>query len=150
MKSQSVFEFREKTTIISGQYLIWESPRLSTVFPIEGQPAGSDRAICRTVNGLARVCYLGNQSPLTVAVGLFGEYAGIPALIQGQTLLDNTQPATFDFFRNGNGVCFDQFITYSNLVERVFIRFAIYTNAENTSVPLEISGVLVAADPTVS
>ena len=125
MKSQTIFEFREKITILAGSAYLWESPRLSTAFPIEGQPAGSDRAICRTVNGLVRVCYLGKQPDMLATAGLFGEYAGIPGLIKSSSLV-LISPAEFDFFRNGNGVCFDQFITYSNLVERVFIRTLIY------------------------
>jgi hypothetical protein len=153
MKSQTIFEFREKITTLAGGYYQWESPRLSTAFPIEGKPAGSDRAICRTVNGLVRVCYLGKQPEMSVTAGLFGEYAGLPGLIKSSAVF-TSQPQEFDFFRNGNGVCFEQFITYSNLVERVFIRVGIvvYDNGlpANTMIPLEISGVLIASDPAVS
>jgi hypothetical protein len=156
MKSQTIIEFREKLILSSHDdnkvaQVFWESPRLSTAFPITGQPAGSDRAICRTVNGFVRVCYFDVNPQLRVYSGLFGEYAGTPALIQDDSA--SLEPRFFDYNRNGNGVCFSQFITYSNLVESVFIRVVTDYYSDPLSpfkIPIEISGVLIAADPTVS
>lgn len=153
MKSQTIFEFKNLITCGHNQIVYWESPRLSTAFPIDGQPAGSDRAICRTVNAFARVNYVGKIRPIFAAAALYGEYAGISGLIRESSIsVTNTQPATLDFSRNGNGFCFDQFITYSNLVERVFVRFCFVLNDQlnSNSVQLDVSGVLIASDPEVS
>ena len=71
-----------------GSTFTWDSPRLTTMYPRPGAPKGSDRAVCRTVNGLLRVSVLENREALlgpntgvSVTAGLWGEYNRVPGVL---------------------------------------------------------------------
>ena len=97
MNSQVIQEF--KSPIITGELgtrvgsaFTWESPRLTTMYPRSGVPKGSDRAVCRTVNGLLRVNVLNNRelvfgsnTGISVTAGLWGEYNRVPGVLASTT-----------------------------------------------------------------
>lgn len=97
MKSQVIQEF--KSNKITGELdtrvgstFTWTSPRLNTMYPRPGAPKGSDRAVCRTVNGLLKVnilenrdLILGNNTGIKVTAGLWGEYNKVPGVLESTT-----------------------------------------------------------------
>ena len=156
MQSQAIQEFkslpfRGVVTAEKGSYLTWESPRLTTMYPLEGMPKGSDRGVCHTVNGFLRMA-LTDKSLLTsdclVTAGLFGEYANIPGLI-ASTTLSFGQPGGLSFYGPNGVIGFDEWASFSNLGQNIFIRATIYrlsTGLADTPVDVTFSGVLLGSD----
>lgn len=157
MKSQLVLEFSgkmrgtfpENASATTADSLIWESPRLSVAAPFEdGRPKGSDRAFCRTVNGIVQVRFIdkaildytkfnpelrGFTLP-TITAGLYGESAGIIGAVafQQYKLVNDIAPE-LDFIDrwivnrytvNGN-FGFQLFSSYANLMQNIFMRVTI-------------------------
>ena len=159
MKSQAIQEFRSnlRGTVQSalGSSVVWESARLSTMFPLEGRPPGSDRAICHTVNGLLQVTFkdktlFNTPNAVNVYAGLYGEYANIPGLIQGTTI-----PGVASLVGNGlylqNGVLsFDRWSSFANLAQNIFIRITFLQAGQpgGATIPIDcaVSGVLIGSD----
>lgn len=160
MQSQVVQEFKSlplRGTIgaASGSYLEWESPRLTTMFPLEGMPKGSDRAVCHTVNGFLQANFkdktiftLGPQG-FVIYAGLYGEYAGISGLIQSTTISPATPSDVIRYSSNG-AIGFNTWSSFSNLAQNIYIRFVIMqTNANGgpaTPVDITFTGALLGSD----
>ena len=156
MESQAIQEFkslpfRGVVGAAPGSFISWESPRLTTMYPLEGMPKGSDRGVCHTVNGFLRMA-LTDKSLLTsncwVAAGLFGEYANIPGAIAFTTLSFN-QPGGLSFYAPNGVIGFDEWSSFSNLGQNIFIRVSIYRTIEaeaDTPVDATFSGVLLGSD----
>jgi hypothetical protein len=133
-----------------GSTFVWESPRLTTAYPIPGKPKGSDRAICSTVNGILKVdvlenkdLLLGNYQGVLVTAGLWGEYNRVPGVLASvQYFLDDnyanyfvsTPPITAIFstapsigwgvplFNNNGGLGFNTFTSFSNHAQNIYIK----------------------------
>jgi hypothetical protein len=145
--------FRGTVGALGGSYLVWESPRLTTMYPMEGMPKGRDRGVCHTVNGILQAT-LKDKALLTsgceITAGLFGEYAGISGVIASTTLALGS-PVTAAFYAPSGVIGFDNWSSFSNLAQNIFIRFTVYRPRTNlvvlpTPVDLTFSGVLIAGD----
>lgn len=135
-----------------GEVLTYDSNRLTTALPRKGAEKGDDRAICRTVNGIARLNCLtvgnpGSEFVVLATASLMGVTAGKVAVIQTHT----TGPTTFgvgvtsiitgpnptsNYFgaplygaanMSAGAYGFDYFSSYSNLADEIFIRIQIST-----------------------
>ena len=157
MESQAIQEFkslpfRGVVGAAPGSYLTWESPRLTTMYPLEGMPKGSDRGVCHTVNGFLRMA-LTDKSLLTsgcyVTAGLFGEYANIPGVI-AYTTLQFSDPLTRSFYGPNGVIGFDEWSSFSNLAQNIFIRVGIYrfigSEQGDTPVDVTFTGALLGSD----
>lgn len=156
MQSQAIQEFkslpfRGVVGAAAGSYLTWESPRLTTMYSMEGAPKGSDRGVCHTVNGFLRMA-LTDKSLLTsncyVTAGLFGEYANIPGVI-AYTTIQLQNPLTSAFYAPNGVIGFDEWASFSNLGQNIFIRASIYRTTEaeaDTPVDVTFSGALLGSD----
>lgn len=146
----------------------WDSPRLNVTVPYDDRPAGSDRAICRTVNGIICVKFIdkaifqrngnGPAAYPIITAGLYGEANGIVGALsfkQLYTIGYNTIGTWPLALYNSNGdVGFNFFSSYANLMQNIFMRVTIVRKAAdapytNDAVPIDAvcSGVLLAADP---
>ena len=133
---------------------VWESPRLTTMYPVEGAEKGSDRAICRVVNGFVTVKFLDKSAIVpyfTVTAMLMGEYAGIYGVIQSFTVNVGGSIATKILLSNGS-LGFEQFQTIGNLAQNIFIR-VVFTYDAFISPPIKIktsmTGALLATDARI-
>jgi len=156
MQSQAIQEFkslpfRGVVNRQEGSFITWESPRLTTMYSMEGAPKGADRGVCHTVNGFLRMA-LNDKSLLTsnclVTAGLFGEYANIPGLIAFNTLAF-TQTLTSAFYAPNGVIGFDEWSSFSNLGQNIFIRATIYRLADaddDTPVDVTFTGALLGSD----
>lgn len=144
---ESVFEAELSPNL--GSYAVWESPRLTTMYPVEDAPKGAGRAVCHTVNGILRVRLLTNYSDVgsgEIRAGLWGDYAGIPAAIQTDRAIDikaiGGQYIEFDLFNNRANLCQNIFIRFTLIRSTVYeipIQPRIYIKAI-------MSGVLLGGD----
>lgn len=159
MKSQAIQEFRSnlRGTVQSalGSSVVWESTRLTTMFPLEDRPPGSDRAICHTVNGILQVNFkdktlFNTQNNINVYAGLYGEYANLPGLIQGTSIIGINATATNGFYLLNGVLSFDRWSSFANLAQNIFIRLTFVQAAPNGGVVIPIdctvSGVLIGSD----
>ena len=136
-----------------GEVLTYDSDRLTTALPRKGAEKGDDRAICRTVNGIARLNCLtvgnpGSEFALIATASLMGVTAGKVAVIQTHTtgpkqigFIDVTSfitgpNPTSNYFgaplygaanMSAGAYGFDYFSSYSNLADEIFIRIQIGT-----------------------
>ena len=180
MKYPSILEFKDRINVPDGYYdpesgkppifsrLTYDSPRLNTAVPHPGRPPGSDRAICRTVNGVIRIKYIGEpgwnglaNAALMCACGgktaLIQEHSTGPSTLGFETtgLIDGSNPVTSNYFNlysaasmSGGAWGFDLFSSFSNLAEQIFLRVILLGPRGNGITPsFEVSGVLIAADP---
>jgi hypothetical protein len=173
MKSQPIQEFKSTPFVdvlasVSGANVTWESPRLTTMYPVEGRPVGSDRAVCHTVNGILRVRVndhsIFNAEGVIVTAGLWGEYAGVSNLIQSTTYrLYPKSPLLgaldvdpiFKYHEIGTDyLTFDVWNTFSNLAQNIYIRLSFVRNflgevvipPPPTPINVTLSGVLIGSD----
>lgn len=183
MKSQVTQEFKNlvlndvlQTPI--GSTVVWESPRLTTMYPRPGAPKGSDRAICRVINGVLQVqvldknLLLGDYTGVSVTAGLWGEYnkakgviASTKYYLDGQYADSPIQPLlSYDYLglqgygvsllNSNGGLGFNAWNSFSNQAQNIYIRLAFVREAPQTkqTVPIPIkvvcSGALIAADPS--
>lgn len=155
-----------------GRPVCYDSVRLTTAIARESAPPGSDRAICRTVNGIVRLRLIAPVSGWSgiATAALMGVYGGKTAIIQEHTtgpigigfettgLIQGPNPASSRSANlysvanmSGGAYGFDYFSSYSNLAEEIFIRVQIGTLSVTADglppATLEISGVLMAGDP---
>ena len=158
MQSQVVQEFKSlplRGTVGAalGSYLAWESPRLTTMFPIAGMPKGSDRGVCHTVNGFLEANFkdktIFSQGGVLLVAGLYGEYAGISGLIQSTTIDPSTPAATAIYGSNG-AIGFNAWSSFANLAQNIYIRFVIYQSrgvgGVATPVDITFTGALLGSD----
>jgi hypothetical protein len=157
MQSQVVQEFKSlplRGTVgaAAGSYLLWESPRLTTMFPIAGMPKGSDRGVCHTVNGFLEANFKDKTifgSQVLLVAGLYGEYAGISGLIQSTTIDPSTPAATAIYGSNG-AIGFNAWSSFANLAQNIYIRFVVYQAAGFGGVPVPVdvtfTGALLGSD----
>jgi len=159
MQSQVVQEFKSlplRGTVGAalGSYLEWESPRLTTMFPLEGMPKGSDRGVCHTVNGFLQANFkdktIFSQGPvgLQIFAGLYGEYAGISGLIQ--STLINPEPVDLVRYGSNGAIGFNTWSSFANLAQNIYIRFVIMQvqsiGGVATPVDITFTGALLASD----
>ena len=147
---ESVFETELSSEL--GSFAAWESPRLTTMYPVEDAPKGAARAVCHTVNGILRVRFLSNvdEANVTYNAGLWGDIAGIPGAIQTDKL-SVTIPEIKTF--SGQYFEFDLFSNRANLLQNIYIRFTLTRNAVD-AIPVQptiyikavMSGVLLGGD----
>jgi hypothetical protein len=176
MKYPLSLEFKENVTYafpgpgpVPGRVSIdprhWDFARLTVAAPRPGSPDGSDRQICRTVNGIVRVELL-DATPgfyFFLTASLMGSYGGLVGTIQEHTIgpgplglpdaITAKNPANsagglFSVANMSSGAFgFDYFSSYSNLADSIFIRVGILPSVNKVNINLKISGVLLAADP---
>lgn len=152
--------FRGTITPTIGSYLVWESPRLTTMFPLEGRPKGSDRGVCHTVNGFLTANFKDKTilDPtnsdavlnLRLYAGLYGEYAGVSGLIQS-TELRLSDIGNIVAYQSNGSIGFDAWSSFSNLAQNIYIRFTIIrVSAVNGGIdqPVDVTftGALLASD----
>jgi hypothetical protein len=125
------------------------------MYPAEGAEKGSDRAICRVVNGFVTVKFIDksiiSSVNTNVRAGLFGEYAGIFGKIQDlEVKLANSAQAKI-LLSNGT-FGFDQFQTIGNLAQNLFIRVVISYNGRLTfpiKIKTSMTGAIIATDARI-
>jgi hypothetical protein len=139
--------------------LYWESPRLTTEYAVEGRPPGADRGICKIVNGIISVKFIDkeilNSDRLEISAALYGEYAGISAVIQQVAYSQLFTPFISSMYSSSGALGFPQLSSFSNLCQNIFLRvvFRRYDEAEpgDPVIPLplnvKISGSLIATAP---
>lgn len=183
LNSQVVHEFKESrfNSLLNSQVgstVVWESSRLTTAYSDPTKPKGSDRIICGTVNGVLQVklldkSLLAEKTGITVTAGLWGEYNGVPGVLQslrysldGQYANDLIIPVFLypnpilqgrgygvPIFESNGGLGFTSFQSFSNNAQNIYLRVAfvreIAQEVEPPPVMVDIvcSGVLIAADP---
>jgi hypothetical protein len=145
---ESVFETELSSEL--GSFAAWESPRLTTMYPVEDAPKGAGRAVCHTVNGILRIRFLSNVDfgNVTYDAGLWGDIAGIPGAIQ----TNKEQPAEIKPF-GSQYFEFDLFSNRANLLQNIYIRFTL-TRTSVDVIPVQpriyikavMSGVLLGGD----
>lgn len=178
MKYPVALEIREKfqypaSTPEYAPNIIYDTKRLTTAYPRPDSSPGSDRQVCRTVNGILRVNLLRPDVwSGRATAALMGAYGGKTGVIQDHTtgpttlnlapvvLIDGKNPLSVYDFEYGfytaagmsaGGYGFDLFSSYSNLMEEIFIRLEIAAVPVNgrffEPAAFEISAVLLAGDP---
>ena len=137
-----------------GDYLLWESPRLTTMYPMEGRPKGSDRAVCHTVNGFLRVgvndkSILANPVGIRVVAGLYGEYAGLSGVIA----FTEYQLGSLDAlpYESNGALGVSAWSSFANLAQNIYIRFIIARTDKRTApaglpIDLTFTGSLIGSD----
>lgn len=181
MKYPTILEFKDRVIIPKIVYdpdsgkppifprLTYDSPRLNTAAHRAGLPAGSDKAICKTVNGIVRINYVGGD-PGWIGIAnaaLMCAYGGKTAVIQEHStgpvtlgfettgLIDGNNPVNSNYFNlysaasmSGGAYGFDLFSSFSNQAEQIFLRVIFLGTRDIKASPVfEVSGVLLAADP---
>lgn len=154
--------------------LTYDSPRLTTAVPRPATPRGSDRMICRTVNGVVKVAFDFGKSGVNRRViadaALMGAYDGKIGVIQAHSTgpsdlgleitgsiryqnVGTNQDETGLYTQanaSANGFGFDWFSSYSNLADEIFIRVIFLSLKESppfANFNMTVSGALLAADP---
>ena len=149
--------------------IVYESPRLTVATPFKDREKGSDRAICRTVNGVIQVRLLDTEvlrvnttdsllfAPIITA-GLYGESSGVTGAIDIKQLY----MSEFSFINSFNlymyvmsgDIGFTAFSSYANLLPNIFMRVVMQVAPTRDGFyrpPIKInavcSGVLMGADP---
>ena len=132
-------------------YVGFESPRLTTRYEKEGVPAGSDRAIARTVNGFLQVNFRDKSvydpdNKIAIRACLMGEYAGISAVIGAPLTVAFNDPAAMAIYQSNGGIGFTQFSSFENLAQNIYIRAAIFrTGIGANPVPVQVDAVFSGA-----
>lgn len=184
MSGPLVLEFKETLTYSEINFdsvdntgtgiLTYDSPRLTTALPRPNEPRGSDRMLCRTVNGIVKVTFdfgkSGVKRRVIADAALMGAYDGKIGVIQAHSTgpsdlgleftgsiryqnVGTNQDETGLYTQanaSANGFGFDYFSSYSNLADEIFIRVIILSLKERppyANFNMTVSGVLLAADP---
>jgi hypothetical protein len=128
MTGQVILEFKKRIqgVIPAGDFIVWESDRLNCLYPMPDMPKGNDRGVCHSVNGFIEATHFTNKTLANSSrAGLYGEYAGLPAVIQTTNI---TLPAA-----SLTGVCsFPCYSTFANLAPNIFMRFAVIGDSQDT------------------
>ena len=144
-----------------GSFITWTSPILSTKFTSGSRPAGSDRSSCPYVNGFIQAKFLDKSifsSSATITAMLMGEYASIPAVfgdlgIQAKSFSFSLPVGVSDaltFYQSNGALIFDQFATFSNCAQNVYIKVTIAQDRITlpqapTPIDVVFSGAIVAS-----
>ena len=157
MLSQAIQEFRglplkETLAAAKGSTIAWNSPFLNTMYPIEGRPPGSDRAVCHTVNGWLQVQLrdkgiIGDPT-IQVTAGLWGEYAGIGGVI-ASTTYQLSDVTAVGFYQSNGGLAFDRWASFANLSQNTYIRLTftrLLIAANPDTIDVVCSGALLGSD----
>lgn len=145
---------RDTLSAAHGATITWSSPALGVTAPVPGRPSGSDRAICRIVNGALAVnvrnTAILTDASITIIASLVGDHNGITGIIASQTVLLGGQGNAYNFLQ-GNRLSFNQFSTFANLAQSVYLKLIIYRNADQVLAPddidLTVTGAMLGADP---
>jgi len=137
-----------------GSTITWTSSMLGVAAPVPNRPPGSDRAICRTVNGALAVTVRNTEiladSSITMIASLIGDHNGITGIIASQTVLLGAQGNAYNFL-TGNRLSFNQFSTFANLAQSVYLKLIIYRNSgqviQGVDIDLTVTGAMLGADP---
>lgn len=142
---------------------VWESPRLTTEYPVEGRQKGADRGICRIVNGLISIRFIDKQildptQVLEVSAGLYGEYANISGIIQQIAFSQQYTPLITQMYVSSGELAFPQLSSFANLAQNIFMRI-VFRRAQvqelsppapllpPTPLKVQITGSLLATNP---
>lgn len=140
--------------------VVWESPRLTTEYPIDGRPKGADRGICRIVNGVMSVRFLDKEilrpeNYLEITGSLCGEYAGVSGVIQQIAFAERFSPLYSQMYVSNGALAFPQLSSFANLMPNIFLRL-VFRRSNRIDNPLPqdvvplnviISGSLLASGP---
>ena len=153
---------RDTLAAAHGSTITWSSPVLGVAAPVPNRPPGSDRAICRTVNGFLVVnvrntAILADPS-ITMIASLVGDHNGITGIIASQQVILGVPPnpaapsSTNAYnFLTGNRLSFGQFSSFANLAQNVYLKLIIYRNAPliltDDEIDLTVTGAMLGADP---
>jgi hypothetical protein len=144
-----------------GSFITWTSPILSTKVASKNKPAGSDRLTCPYVNGFIQAKFLDKsifESDATITAMLMGEYASIPAVfgdlgIQSKSfsfIAPTSRAEALTFYQANGALIFNQFATFSNCAQNVYIKVTIAQDSGTElqpPVPVDVvfSGAIVAS-----
>lgn len=152
--SSELYPYDERTLFHGKSIAYWESPRLTTEYPIEGRPKGADRGICKVVNGLIAVRFIDKEllsvdGRLSVTAGLYGEYAGISGIIDQIAFDQFYTPFFTQMYASNGALAFPQLSSFANLAPSIFMRVVFQRTdivSEGAPIPLkvEFSGSLIA------
>lgn len=152
--SSELYPYDEQTPFHGKSIAYWESPRLTTEYPIEGRTKGSDRGICKVVNGLIAVRFIDKEllavdGRLAISAGLYGEYAGISGIIDQIAFDQFYTPFFTQMYASNGALAFPQLSNFANLAPSIFMRVVFQRtdfDLADMSIPLkvEISGSLIA------
>lgn len=145
---------RDTLAAAQGSTIIWTSSALGLAAPVPGRPSGSDRAICRIVNGYLAVTVRNtailSDPSITLIASLVGDHNGITGVIASQTILLGNQGSFYNFL-TGNRLSFTQFSTFANLAQSAYLKLVIYRSAGQVlatdDIDLTVTGAMLGADP---
>lgn len=153
---------RDTLPAAHGATITWTSSALGVAAPVPGRPPGSDRAICRTVNGFLSVnvrstAILADPS-ITIIASLVGDHNGITGIIASQQVILGVppnpafaSPTNAYNFVTGNRISFGQFSTFANLAQSVYLKLLIYRSQPNIlnsdDIDLTVTGAMLGSDP---
>lgn len=153
---------RDTLSAAYGSTITWSSPVLGVAAPVVGRPPGSDRAICRTVNGWIAVnirstAIIADPS-ITMIASLIGDHNGITGIIASQPVVLGippnpafASPTTAYNFLQGNRLSFGQFSSFANLAQNIYLKLLIYRSVPNVldsdDIDLTVTGAMLGADP---
>lgn len=153
---------RDTLAATHGATITWSSSALGLAAPVPGRPSGSDRAICRIVNGWLAV-NVRNTSILpdpsiTLIASLVGDHNGITGIIASQQVILGVppnpavaSPTNAYNFLQGNRLSFGQFSTFANLAQSAYLKLVIYRSLPNIvdadDIDLTVTGAMLGADP---
>ena len=153
---------RDILSPLHGSTITWTSAVLGLAAPVPNRPPGSDRAICRTVNGFLNVNVRNTtilaDSSITMIASLVGDQNGITGIIASQQVILGIPPnpafasSTNAYnFLTGNRLSFGQFSTFANLAQSVYLKLLIYRSLPNIvdadDIDLTVTGAMLGADP---
>lgn len=145
---------RDTLAAAQGSTITWSSSVLGVAAPVPNRPPGSDRAICRTVNGFLAVnvrntAFLADGGIVIIAQ-LVGDHNGITGVIASQSVQLGNQGNAY-LFLQGNRLCYNQFSTFANLAQNVYLKLIIYRNGQQAladdDIDLTVTGAMLGADP---
>jgi hypothetical protein len=145
---------RDTLAAAQGSTITWTSSVLGVAAPVPNRPPGSDRAICRTVNGALTVTVRNTailtDPSITMIASLVGDHNGVTGIIASQTVLLGSQGNAYNLL-TGNRLSFNQFSTFANLAQSVYLKLLIYRNAGqilvSDDIDLTVTGAMLGADP---
>jgi hypothetical protein len=145
---------RDTLAAARGSTITWTSPVLGVAAPVPNRPPGSDRAICRTVNGFLAVnvrntAFL-SDSGIAIVAQLVGDQNGISGIIASQVVQLGNQGNAY-LFLTGNRIGYNQFSSFANLAQSIYLKLIIYRNGEQAvaddDIDLTVTGAMLGADP---
>lgn len=153
---------RDTLSAAHGSTITWCSAVLGVAAPVPNRPPGSDRAICRTVNGFLAVnirstAIIADPS-ITLIASLVGNHNGITGIIASQQVILGVppnpafaSPTNAYNFLTGNRLSFGQFSSFANLAQSVYLKLIIFRNIPNVvdsdEIDLTVTGAMLGADP---